>query len=219
VSADIWRDKFEFVRNHARSEYARVGRRLSVLDAGCRGCELRPYVEEVSTYTGVDIYQNRFNSVDVVQDVGEGLPFDDEAFDIVVALDLLEHLDDFCAGMVELSRVTRGSMVVVLPNLAHAYARFSYALRGRFHFTDKYDLQWPAPADRHRWLTVLPQMERFMIGVARDMEMDLRASFGADGRKKLMFARAARTAGVPASFWAWKVAYILSRRGVRDATA
>jgi len=43
------------------------------------------------------------------------LPFDDDAFDVVICLEVLEHLEDPAAAVRELSRVSRGHLVLSVP--------------------------------------------------------------------------------------------------------
>lgn len=43
------------------------------------------------------------------------LPFDDDRFDVVICLEVLEHLDDPAAAVRELARVCRGSLVLSVP--------------------------------------------------------------------------------------------------------
>jgi ubiquinone/menaquinone biosynthesis C-methylase UbiE len=43
------------------------------------------------------------------------LPFDDQAFDLVLAIEVLEHVPDPTAALQELSRVARGNLVLSVP--------------------------------------------------------------------------------------------------------
>lgn len=71
-------------------------------------------------------------------DVSNGLPFADRSFDYVVALDLVEHLDDFEGALTELLRVSKKGIVIMLPNMGYPIFRIKYLLTGRLG--DKYDL-------------------------------------------------------------------------------
>lgn len=204
-------DKYRLVRELlAGSARARPGP-ATLLDVGCRGCELKPHVSDFAAYTGVDLVQNPAGTVDHVLNVEGGLPFADRSYDYVVAMDLLEHLDRFHEGAAELARVTRGTLLVVLPNLAHLFARASFLVHGRFGFTDKYDLPHGPVDDRHRWVTVLPQTDAYMRWFAETQGMRLTVHHVNDARKRVLFARVARLVRLPASLWAWKVVYLLER--------
>lgn len=86
-------------------------------------------------------------------------------FDVVVALDVLEHVDDIHHALAEILRTTGKKLVIALPNLATLTHRLSFLLRGRLP-TDKYDLKRERPADRHRWLTTYSQIGDFVISNA-----------------------------------------------------
>ncbi len=64
-------------------------------------------------YTGVDIDP----SAEIVADLGDRLPFDDDFAQVVVALDVLEHTDDIHHSFAELCRVASEHVVIALPNV------------------------------------------------------------------------------------------------------
>jgi ubiquinone/menaquinone biosynthesis C-methylase UbiE len=209
----IPRDKYQLVR-HLLRDGVRSDQPATLLDVGCRACELRPHVDDFAAYTGVDLVQNDAGTVDHVLNVEHGLPFADRSFDYVVAMDLLEHLDRFHEGAAELARVTRGKLLVVLPNLSHLFARVRFLLHGRFG-TDKYDLPLTPIDDRHRWVTVLPQTDAYMRAFAAAEGMTLQVRHVNDSRSRALFARVAGALRLPAALWAWKAVYVLERPGSR----
>jgi len=158
-------NKFELIREVISKPIFKDNlQKLTLLDVGCRGCELKEYVKDLVQYSGVDLFQNSQGSVDFVLNVENGLLMADKSYDFVVALDLVEHLDDFQGGLEELLRVTRSYLIVMLPNLAYAPLRKEFLLSGSFsNLTDKYDLLYGKAGgkevDRHRWLTVLRRLK------------------------------------------------------------
>lgn len=199
-------DKFVIVRDMLAG---RTPQTTTLLDVGCRGCELRPHVEDRARYVGVDLVQNAEGTVDHVLDVARGMPFPDRSFDFVVALDVLEHMDDFHAGMTELARVTRERLVVVLPNLAHLHARWRFLRDGRLG--NKYDLPLGTVADRHRWVTVLPQTDRYMHWLAEREGFAVHAAQVNDGRGAALFGKIGRALRLPRHLWVWKSLHVLER--------
>ena len=145
------------------------GRRGSVLDVGARDGVLRRFLSRDLEYRSADVAPG----CDFVIDLERPLPFPDRSFDYVVALDVLEHVDNLHAGFGELLRIARRGVIVALPNMAYLPHRVSFALRGRLG-TDKYDLRPAAAADRHRWLTTSRQAMRFFAG--GDAERPLRVA-------------------------------------------
>jgi SAM-dependent methyltransferase len=134
-----------------RSKYRQVASCLadgsrSVLDVGCRDGTLKKHLPASVSYTGVDLAPGPM--VSQVCNLEKGLPFEDCAFDTVVALDVLEHTDDIWFAFDELARVARLQVLAVLPNSYHWKNRIRF-LRGRE--PDKYVLPGEPIVDRHRW--------------------------------------------------------------------
>ncbi len=203
-------NKFELVRQLISALPSRADR-ARLLDVGCRDCALRPHVVDLVDYEGLDLFQNAEGGVAHVHDVERGLPFPDRSYDVVVALDLLEHLNDFQRGLQELFRVARRRLMLVLPNTSHVAYRFDYLLHGRFTSTDKYALRLDAGPDRHRWLSPLSEADEYLAAFAARVGAPLERHRLAPGQRTGRAARVARALGVPASLWAWSSMYVLTR--------
>jgi SAM-dependent methyltransferase len=114
------------------------GRR--VLDLGCRTGALTQHYAAGNEVVGVDVDHDalarateRLGIETVWADVEEGLPFDDDSFDVVAAGELLEHLADPAAAVRNVHRVLRpgGRFVGSVPNAFRLKSRIAYAL-GRY---------------------------------------------------------------------------------------
>ena len=181
----------------------------SVLDVGCRdgvlGRALRDRGAARIAYTGVDLKPGP--GVDLVADVSQGLALPDASYDAVAAVDLLEHLDDMQGALDDFRRVSRGHLLVVLPNAAHFQHRVRFLRSGRI--SGKYDLRLDAGQDRHRWLTVVPQIDDFMAGYARrhDLAMEVRDLSG--GPRSGRVERVLRAGGFSRAWTAVSVLYVL----------
>jgi SAM-dependent methyltransferase len=126
-----------------------------VLDVGCRSRELeQALADRAVSYIGFDLYPPG----DVVGDLGEGIPLPDDNADVVVALDVLEHVDGIYEAFAELCRVARSHIVISLPN-AYVLKHRWRVLRGQV--AGKYGLPEEPPPDRHRWLFPLTDARRF----------------------------------------------------------
>jgi SAM-dependent methyltransferase len=82
------------------------GKRASgkrVLDVGCGVKPYLPYFSGATSYVGVDVQDNP--NADLHGAI-EALPVDDGSFDVVLATQVLEHVDDPSAAVRELHRVT-----------------------------------------------------------------------------------------------------------------
>jgi Methyltransferase domain len=128
------------------SGYPRIWRG-TVVDVGCRDQALRHALEGHSVrYVGLDIYP----PADIIADLDEGIPMADDAADVVVALDVLEHTDAIHYAFDELCRLARRHVVIALPNQYEIHDRWA-TVRGR-NRSGKYGLPLDPPSDRHRWL-------------------------------------------------------------------
>ncbi len=85
------------------------GEGLRIADVGCGA------TKQVRQAVGIDAHPAP--GVDVVADLEEGLPFDDDTFDHVFAVHVLEHVGDLLGAMRELHRVLRptGLLHVLCP--------------------------------------------------------------------------------------------------------
>jgi SAM-dependent methyltransferase len=98
-----------------------------ILSVGCgpvRGLKwLKPFAGEFGQVVGLDVdfLHARLLPADLAFVGGDvkSLPFANGAFDMVLALDVLEHLDDDSAGLREVARVTKpgGLLLVTVPAL------------------------------------------------------------------------------------------------------
>lgn len=107
--------------------------RGSSLDAGCgEGVLVEKYVRQGWRMTGVD---KNYASAYVQEGSITDLPFPDQTFDTVMALDVLEHLyyNDQAKALNELRRVLKpgGIAIFSCPNLAHFTSRLKLMFRGR----------------------------------------------------------------------------------------
>jgi SAM-dependent methyltransferase len=127
----------------------------SVLDVGCYEAPLRDLLKDV-TYVGVDIVGNPDHVIDLERT--DRLPFDDEQFQCVICVEVLEHLDGLHQTFDELVRVSKRHLIVSLPNCWCAARRQLEKGSGSI---SHYGLPAERPADRHKWFINLTQAREF----------------------------------------------------------
>ena len=95
---------------------------LRILDVGCGTGGNLEMLKKFGAAEGVDVSDEalefcRSKGLTVHKGLAEELPFADESFDVVTALDVVEHLDDDVAGLKEMSRVTKrgGKTLIFVP--------------------------------------------------------------------------------------------------------
>jgi SAM-dependent methyltransferase len=96
--------------------------KLSILDVGCGTGANLEMLKQFGEAEGVDVSDDalefcRLKGLKVHKGLAESLPFADESFDLVTALDVVEHLDDDIAGLKEMNRVlkTNGKTLIFVP--------------------------------------------------------------------------------------------------------
>lgn len=131
---------------------------FSLLDIGCRTMDLKPLLLNYSDYTGTDFVPGP----DVVEcNLEEGLPnFDSNSKDVVVALDVLEHLENCHFLMSELLRVARKSVYISLPNMYYLGFRARVMFKG--NLSGKYSFPVDPIMDRHRWVLSYNEAVKFI---------------------------------------------------------
>ena len=129
----------------------------SLLDVGCRGCELQKAISEKIDYFGNDLFQNNAESVAYVGDFMD-LQFD-RKFECCVALDVVEHVDDPHALVARLFSLSEKYVVISLPNI------FSLTHKRDFLFSNtlgaKYAFRSENSLDRHRWVMSYEEIHAF----------------------------------------------------------
>ena len=98
-------------------------RRPRILDVGCGTGANLLMLSKYGDAEGVDVSEDalafcRERGLDKVRlGAGEELPYEDGTFDLVTALDVVEHMDDDLAGLSEMQRVLRpgGRVLIFVP--------------------------------------------------------------------------------------------------------
>lgn len=119
----------------------------SLLDVGCRDCSLSKGLKD-KDYSGCDLFQNDTNSVEFVGDI-LSINFD-KKFDCVVALDIIEHVDDPYTLVDKFFDLSNKFVVLSLPNIYDLKHKYNFlinnTLGSKYYFRTKNSL------DRHRWI-------------------------------------------------------------------
>ncbi len=110
-----------------------LDRNLSILEVGCSGGPLMRLLQDkgFAKVTGIDISEC---SVELCRNLGEtavkvadgrATGFSNEQFDVVIASDVLEHIEDPAQGLTEWSRILRpkGILLVFVPAFQFLWSR------------------------------------------------------------------------------------------------
>ncbi len=162
---------FVFVPERVPLFVAAIGRGKRVLDLGCRSGALTRHFLDGNSVVGLDVdaaalEKAAARGIEPVQgNVEEPLPFEDAAFDAVVAGELFEHLQFPDALAVEIRRVLApgGVLVGSVPNAFRVQSRLSF-LRGRPPEDDPTHLRMFSPAAMRELLAGFDQVELSYVG-------------------------------------------------------
>lgn len=129
----IYRRKLQLVRRL----FDAIPKGARVLDAGCGEGVL---VEELHAkgYEAIGVDRHCATAHVLRSDI-LALPFAAQSFDVVLFLDVIEHLpfSDQARALAEIHRVLRssGKLIISIPNLAHLYSRIRFLTRGKLKRT------------------------------------------------------------------------------------
>jgi SAM-dependent methyltransferase len=137
----VWRDgqrrRFEMVLAAAGD---RIGGQLLVDGCGL-GMYLHHLSPDFSPAVGLDIEFDRLQEArtlepNVVNGVGEHLPFSTDTFDLILSHEVLEHVQDDQLAINEAVRVLKpgGRLVLFCPNRGYPFETHGHYWRGKYHF-------------------------------------------------------------------------------------
>lgn len=106
-----------------------------------------------------DLYPERFNAEGIEcrrADLSRGIPWEDASLDLVIALEITEHLDDVSRFFAEAARVLRpgGRLLFSTPNILSIKSRIRFLLGGFFYSFEPFTEAQCDEAGRH--ITPLP---------------------------------------------------------------
>lgn len=146
----------------------------NILDVGADQCYLKDYLGDNANYVGAGLCSNNLDlEIDLER---QSLPYDDNLFDVVLCLDVLEHLDNLHEVYDELCRVSNKYVIISLPNCHRSF--FSYLKTANYkrdsHRHMKfYGLPFEKPGDRHKWFFSTDEAEAFIQYRSKKNHMEI----------------------------------------------
>lgn len=196
--------KYELASNFIAAESR------TVLDVGCRDAVLKNYLACDLKYTGVDICPGPY--VDHVCNIENGIPLETSSYDVVFALDVLEHTNDIFSVFEELVRIARLQIIVSLPNMYHWRFRLRYLFGCEM---GKYILPLEPIVDRHRWLTSYRTTHNFCHHMAKKYSLKLQERYLFGGRRS--FVIDAPLSLISRNLAVWSTVFAFKKTGVASS--
>jgi hypothetical protein len=154
----------------------------NILDLGCRDKGLKEHIPLGCIYHGVD-YED---GVEVTGfNLENGIPFPDDSFDAVVALDVLEHVDNISFLAEEMKRVAKNEIIIAMPNVYHWH--FILRMLSGRSLSAKYALEPYKVMDRHRWVTYHKSNVNFIHNIFSGMKIRALSVFPNYRRFKFLY--------------------------------
>lgn len=166
-----------------------------ILDAGADECYLKKYLNDRVEYTGIGLGGNPDLKINLEQ---ESIPFPDKSFDVVICLDVLEHLDNLHDCFDQLCAVTKKYFILSLPNpLQCLWRRLRFGDFATDRMLKYYGLPLDKTDDRHKWFFNAVEAERFVrhrakVNNMNVLQIDFEKYFSEGKRKRTIFYEKAR---------------------------
>jgi hypothetical protein len=129
------------------------------------------------------------NDLNINLDKINRLPFDNNQFDAVIALDVLEHLENFHIILDEIKRISSRLIFLSLPNCSKLFLNILLNKK-RFrqeegYYFKYYGLPIKYPKDRHRWFCTIKDYEFFFLDYSK--KNNLKITLISHTRKKILY--------------------------------
>ena len=124
---------------------------------------LKKYLTGNFIYKGLDfeINQQLKENIDLINhNLENGLPKDLIKYDIINALDVLEHLENIHDIFKDLFNHSNNQIIIALPNISYYRFRISFLFNGVL--SKKYTFNKNKTSDRHRWIPNYYSIQEFV---------------------------------------------------------
>ena len=109
------------------------------------GCGVGMYVEKLTPYAGTVIglefdfertLEASARAAHIINAAGEGLPFPEESFDLILSHEVIEHVKNDQTAVAEMIRVLKsgGRLVLFCPNRGYPFETHGIYWRGKYQF-------------------------------------------------------------------------------------
>lgn len=133
----------------------------SVLDVGADECHLLNYLPENVKYKGIGLGTDNENLIKINLEK-EKIPLENNTYQTVICLDVLEHLDNIHEVFDELCRVSSRYVIISLPNPYNDFMNFVFKGSKYNKNLKFYGLEPEKESDRHKWFFSFSEANNFI---------------------------------------------------------
>lgn len=140
--------------------------------------------------------------IDYSVDLLKRLPYDDASFDIVLLVEVIEHLENHRAAIGELARILKpgGRLIMTTPNIMRLNSRLHFFLSG-YHKTKRRFIPFDTPLDEahrfHNYPINFPIL--YYLGKQHSLEIERLGSSKVKGYSRFLWA----LFGLPVRAYTW----------------
>lgn len=153
----MWIDEKFFLIKKKLKKYE--DKNLKIIDLGARNQILKKFIPRNFLYTGVDKFKNDNDNIIIDLDK-EFNNLVNNKYDIVFALDIIEHTDDPYNFIKKCMELSKNLIYLVIPNAAYYSFRINFLIKGEI--TNKFHFSGKSNDDRHKWLTNFRNTKKFL---------------------------------------------------------
>ena len=137
---------------------------LEIIDLGARDQILKKFLPTNCNYTGVDKFKNGNNNL--IINLDENFNQITKKYDIVCALDIIEHVDDPIKLISNCKKICKKIIYLNIPNAAYYSFRLKFLFFG--DLTNQFHFSGDSNDDRHRWFTNYTNTLNFLKKISDD---------------------------------------------------
>ena len=177
--------KFSTNRNDFVARQLGFLKNETIIDLGCRDQILKTYLKGKYQYIGIDLIRANKKTKTVIFNLEKGLPSFKKKIDIIIALDVLEHLDNAHLIRDQALNVCKKKIIIALPNMAYYRFRINFFFKGII--SGKYPFSFLKSVDRHKWLPNYYNIDSFFSKINKKIWKIKKIDFIAERRFNIFF--------------------------------
>lgn len=204
----MWIDEKFFLIQEKLKKYE--SKNFKIIDLGARNQILKNYIPKKFIYTGVDKFKNQNDNL--IIDLDNDFIFQ-ENYDVVFALDIIEHTNDPYTFLKNCMKLSRNLIYLVIPNVAYYSFRLKFLISG--NLTNKFHFSGKSNDDRHKWFTNYENTQNFLNQFQNEnYDIQIEKIFKSRNRFKILYYVEKILSKFMPSLFCWSFLITLQKKNV-----